>query len=127
MKKALILIAIIAAVVAIPLIRSQSGGQTPTVEVEALSARTISSSILASGKLAHEEEVLLSTEVIGKVSGLFVEEGDYVTAGQLVLQMIDKVRCNKRQLVWGTDRERQIEILGLVGIIGMGFQPALQQ
>ncbi len=90
MKKALILIGILAVVIAIPLIRSQSGGQVPEVEVESLTARVIRSSILASGKLAHEEEVLLSTEVIGKVSGLFVAEGDYVNAGQIVLQIDDE-------------------------------------
>ncbi|MDC1529634.1 efflux RND transporter periplasmic adaptor subunit, partial [Gammaproteobacteria bacterium] len=90
MKKALILIGILAIVIAIPLIRNKGGGQVPEVEVETLTARAIRSSILASGKLAHEEEVLLSTEVIGKVSGLFVAEGDYVSEGQIVLQIDDE-------------------------------------
>lgn len=90
MKKALILLAIVVVVVAIPLIRSQRNNAAQTVEVETLEARNIRSSILASGKLAHEEEVLLSTEVIGKVSGLFVEEGDFVEEGQLVLQIDDE-------------------------------------
>lgn len=90
MKKGLILLGIIAVVIIIPLIRNQGGGQSPEVEVESLAPRTIRSSILASGKLAHEEEVLLSTEVIGKVSGLFVDEGDFVEEGQLVLQIDDE-------------------------------------
>jgi len=90
MKKALILIGILAIVIAIPLIRNKGGGQVPEVEVETLTARAIRSSILALGKLAHEEEVLLSTEVIGKVSGLFVAEGDYVSEGQIVLQIDDE-------------------------------------
>ena len=90
MKKALILIGILAIVIAIPLIRNKGGGQVPEVEVETLTARAIRSSILASGKLAHEEEVLLSTKVIGKVSGLFVAEGDYVSEGQIVLQIDDE-------------------------------------
>ena len=90
MKKALILAGIIALVVAVPLIRNQTGRQTPEVEVETLAARTIRSSILASGKLAHEEEVLLSTEVIGKVTDLFVDEGDFVTKGQILLQIDDE-------------------------------------
>lgn len=90
MKKAFILIGILAIVIAIPLIRNKGGGQVPEVEVETLTARAIRSSILASGKLAHEEEVLLSTEVIGKVSGLFVAEGDYVSEGQIVLQIDDE-------------------------------------
>ncbi len=90
MKKALILIGILAIVIAIPLIRNKGGGQVPEVDVETLSARAIRSSILASGKLAHEEEVLLSTEVIGRVSGLFVAEGDFVSSGQIVLQIDDE-------------------------------------
>ena len=90
MKKALILAVILAVVIAIPLIRNQSAGQNTEVEVESLSARAIRSSILASGKLAHEEEVLLSTEVIGKVTGLFVDEGDFVAKGQLLLQIDDE-------------------------------------
>ena len=60
------------------------------VLVEGISSRVISPSILASGFLAHEEEVMLSSEVIGKVSELFVEEGEHVSAGDLVLRVDDK-------------------------------------
>lgn len=90
MKKPLILAGILILVIGIPLIRSQTSNDTLQVEFQELSPRAIRSSILASGKLAHEEEVLLSTEVIGKVSGLFVDEGDYVEEGQLVLQIDDE-------------------------------------
>jgi HlyD family secretion protein len=60
------------------------------VLVESISNRIISPSILASGFLAHEEEVMLSSEVIGKVAELFVEEGEPVSAGDLVLRVDDK-------------------------------------
>ena len=60
------------------------------VLVESISNRVISPSILASGFLAHEEEVMLSSEVIGKVAELFVEEGEPVSAGDLVLRVDDK-------------------------------------
>ncbi len=60
------------------------------VLVENISNRIISPSILASGFLAHEEEVMLSSEVIGKVAELFVEEGEPVSAGDLVLRVDDK-------------------------------------
>ena len=90
MKKPLILAGILILVIGIPLIRSQTSNDTVQVEFQELSPRAIRSSILASGKLAHEEEVLLSTEVIGKVSGLFVDEGDYVEEDQLVLQIDDE-------------------------------------
>jgi HlyD family secretion protein len=78
-------------VIALPFInRSVFGTDAKVVNVSTLSQRVISPSILASGFLAHEEEVMLSSEVIGKVSELFVEEGDTVTAGQLLLQVDDK-------------------------------------
>ena len=60
------------------------------VLVESVSSRVISPSILASGFLAHEEEVMLSSEVIGKVAELFVEEGEAVRTGDLVLRVDDK-------------------------------------
>ena len=60
------------------------------VLVEGISNRVISPPILASGFLAHEEEVMLSSEVIGKVAELFVEEGEPVSAGDLVLRVDDK-------------------------------------
>jgi len=90
MKKALLLIVIIAVVVAIPLIRRGTSNQQQEVTLEALATHEIRSSILASGKLSHEEEVMLSTEVIGKVSSLMVAEGDEVTEGQLLLQIDDE-------------------------------------
>ena len=45
--------------------------------------------MLASGNLVHEDEVQLTTEVIGRVTGLYVEEGDRVSEGQLLLQIDD--------------------------------------
>ena len=61
-----------------------------TVDVATISRQIISPSILASGFLAHEEEVMLSSEVIGKVDELMVEEGDLVSSGDLVLRVDDK-------------------------------------
>jgi HlyD family secretion protein len=66
------------------------GPDTIEVDVDTVSQRIISPSILASGFLAHEEEVMLSSEVIGKVAELMIEEGDSVKIGDLVLQVDDK-------------------------------------
>ena len=60
------------------------------VDVATISRQVISPSILSSGFLAHEEEVMLSSEVIGKVDELMIEEGDSVNAGDLVLRVDDK-------------------------------------
>jgi HlyD family secretion protein len=90
MKKALIVLAIIAAIVSIVLVKRGQGNDAQTVTIEALQNRNIRSSILASGKLSHEDEVKLSTEVIGRVSALYVKEGDQVTQGQLLAQIDDE-------------------------------------
>jgi len=90
-KKLVLILLLAGTVIALPFInRSIFGTDAKVVNVSTLSQRVISPSILASGFLAHEEEVMLSSEVIGKVSELFVEEGDTVTAGQLLLQVDDK-------------------------------------
>ena len=44
----------------------------------------------SSGKLVHEEEVKLTTEEIGKVTAIYVDEGDKVARGDLVLQIDDQ-------------------------------------
>jgi HlyD family secretion protein len=90
-KKLLIILGIVAVVVAIPLLQARlGGGATVEVQVEKLEPRSIQSSVLASGHLVHEEEVKLSTEEIGKVTAIYVAEGDHVTSGQLVLQIDDQ-------------------------------------
>ena len=60
------------------------------VQTEKVARRSIQSSVLASGKLVHEQEVKLTTEEIGRVTAIFVEEGARVTKGQLVLQIDDQ-------------------------------------
>lgn len=89
-KKLTVVGLLFATVMALPFInRSVFGTAQKEVSVAGISERIISPSILASGFLAHEEEVMLSSEVIGRVDRLYVEEGDAVTAGQLVLQVED--------------------------------------
>lgn len=89
-KKLLVITLLLATVIALPFInRAVFGTARKEVSVAGISERVISPSILASGFLAHEEEVMLSSEVIGRVDQLYVEEGDEVTQGQLVLQVED--------------------------------------
>lgn len=89
-KKPLILLVIVATVIALPFInRLVFDAAEKEVNVAVPEARAISPSILASGSLTHDQEVKLSSEVIGKVSELFVEEGDQVKQGELVLRVDD--------------------------------------
>ena len=90
-KKLLLIIGIVVLVVAVPLIQARMrGGGAVEVQVEKLEPRSIQSSVLASGKLVHEEEVKLSTEEIGQVTAIYVDEGQKVARGELVLQIDDQ-------------------------------------
>ena len=90
-KKLVIIFAVAGVVIASPfIVRNFFGPNLVGVDLAFISQRLISPSILASGFLAHEEEVMLSSEVIGKVADLMIEEGDSVRAGDLVLQVDDE-------------------------------------
>ncbi|HLF13079.1 MAG TPA: efflux RND transporter periplasmic adaptor subunit [Gammaproteobacteria bacterium] len=90
-KQLSIILGIVAVVVAVPLLQARLGGGTVVdVQVEKLAPRAIQSSVLASGRLVHEQEVKLTTEEIGRVTAIYVAEGDHVTRGQLVLQIDDQ-------------------------------------
>ncbi|HEY7672327.1 MAG TPA: efflux RND transporter periplasmic adaptor subunit [Gammaproteobacteria bacterium] len=90
-KRLLLILGVIAVIVAVPLLQARFGrGSALEVQVEKLEPRSIESSVLASGRLVHEEEVKLTTEEIGKVTAIYVEEGQHVTKGQLVLQIDDQ-------------------------------------
>ncbi|MGV3592295.1 MAG: efflux RND transporter periplasmic adaptor subunit [Gammaproteobacteria bacterium] len=90
MKKALIIAGIVGAVIVLALIQKGRGNSAQDVLLETVQKQPIRASILASGKLSNEDEVLLSTEVIGKVAALYVKEGDAVTQGQLLVQIDDE-------------------------------------
>ncbi|WP_178372588.1 efflux RND transporter periplasmic adaptor subunit [Massilia sp. CF038] len=66
------------------------GEPARAVETDKIAFREIKSSILASGHLLYEEQVLLSPEVIGKVSTIFVKEGQQVKKGDLLLHLDDQ-------------------------------------
>jgi HlyD family secretion protein len=90
-KKLLVIIGLVVLVVAVPLINARVRGTSAVeVEVEKLEPRVIQSSVLASGKLVHEEEVKLTTEEIGRVTAIYVAEGQKVKRGELVLQIDDQ-------------------------------------
>jgi len=90
-KKILIILVILLLVVGIPVGQSVlGGGEAVSVIVEPLGPRSIQTSVLASGRLVHEEEVNLSTEQPGRVTAIYVQEGDKVTVGQLLLEIDDE-------------------------------------
>ena len=90
-KKLLLILVILLVIVGVPLgQRIIGGGQAVGVIVEPLAPRSIQTSVLASGRLVHEDEVNLSTEQPGRVTAIHVNEGEKVEAGQLLLQIDDE-------------------------------------
>jgi HlyD family secretion protein len=90
-KRVIVIVAVLGLVIAIPLVQARFGnGVTVEVAVETLAPRAIEASVLASGRLVHENEVKITTEEIGRVTAIYVEEGDHVTKGQLVLKIDDQ-------------------------------------
>ncbi len=86
-------VVIVVALVAVGAIFSawiNSDADSPQVTISNPQTLTIRPAILASGRLAHESSVNLSSEVIGKVTEILVEEGERVEAGQLVLRIDDE-------------------------------------
>ncbi len=90
MRKLLILGAIVIVLAIAIFLRLKNLSPVEEISIELATKQLVKSSVLASGKLSHEDEVLLSTEVIGRVTALYVEEGDRVNQGQVLLQIDDE-------------------------------------
>ncbi len=81
---------ILSVIVGIPLIKKVTTDSTKEVNVVATEMRAIQTAVLASGRLAHEDQVRLTTEVIAKVKQVLVKEGDFVSKNQLLLVLDDE-------------------------------------
>lgn len=104
-------IAVVAAIVAIPVGKKMFGGKAGTeVEIETVGKQTIRSSILASGTLTYQQQVLLTSEVIGKVAEILVAEGDKVKTGQIVLKLDDQQFRAEVEQQQASRRQQQINI-----------------
>lgn len=91
MKRKLIVASLLLGVLCVPLALKLTRSETLLqVETENVATHEIKASILASGHLIYEEQVQLSPEVLGKVSAVFVKEGQQVQAGEIVLHLDDQ-------------------------------------
>ena len=87
-RKLWITLAIIAGIILLVLIgRFAAHGNAQKVRVAKVEARTIRSSILASGQLIYLNPVELKPEIIGKISAIPVVEGQMVKKNQVVLRI----------------------------------------
>ncbi len=78
------LVALIALPVVLKLTRDEAG---KLVDVEQVSMRGLTPTVLASGALTYESQVTLAPEVTGRVTEILVEEGDQVKRDQLLMRL----------------------------------------
>ena len=87
MKKKLIIIGALIALVAIAYFKQTGSSADISVNVESAKIEEIKSSILASGTLIYKEQIELRSEVIGQVSEMLVQEGDRVIKDQVLMRL----------------------------------------
>jgi HlyD family secretion protein len=112
--------ALVVAVIAVPLlIKATRGESSKEVDIAVVAEQDIRPTILASGVLAYLEEVNLTSELIAKVRGIHVAEGDTVEKGQLLLTLdpetyrnaIEREQASRRQGVISIERQRLALVL----------------
>lgn len=84
-RRLLVAAVILATIAGVTMYRKQS--QALDVQVSAVTKGDLTDSILASGNLVYRTQVALRSELMARVDAVFVQEGDKVEAGQLLLQL----------------------------------------
>lgn len=64
-----------------------AGGGTTKVTIDTAATRNIIETVSASGKIQPETEVKIASDVSGEIVELYVEEGDSVKKGQLLIEI----------------------------------------
>jgi HlyD family secretion protein len=86
-KNIFILVGVLALVLTPVVLRLARGGEVKQVEIETVSRKVISPTILASGSLTYQTEIKMVSEVMGRVQELRVKEGDLVQKGDMLLRL----------------------------------------
>lgn len=84
-RRLLIAAVILATIAGVTAYRKQT--QALDVQVSSVTKGDLTDSILASGNLVYRTQVALRSELMARVDAVFVQEGDKVEAGQLLLQL----------------------------------------
>jgi HlyD family secretion protein len=106
-----VIVLVVAGAVALNKMR---GGDVKEVEIQPVATHVITPTILASGSLTYQTEIRMVSEVIGRVKGLYVKEGDQVKQGDLLLRLdpaavqaqVDALEAGLRQSRLAIDRQR---------------------
>lgn len=111
MTRRIVVVAVLLAVFAAPfLTRALRPAHAQAVTLETAAPRQISASVLASGTLVYQQQVQLSSEVIGRVAAILVNEGERVTAGQALLRIDDALSRAEVAQQQSVVRQQEINI-----------------
>jgi membrane fusion protein (multidrug efflux system) len=87
-----------------------SAGSAVPVNVYVVGKETIENQIFASGTVVPNEEVNLMSEASGKLVKLDIQEGAYVTKGQLIAKINDReLRAQLQKVIYNQELSRKIE------------------
>ncbi|MDF2435845.1 MAG: family efflux transporter, subunit [Bacteroidota bacterium] len=104
MKKIIwIIVAGVAILLSVILLKNCSGDESIPVTVESASTRSIIETVSANGKIQPEVEVKISSDVSGEIVELFVKEGDQVKKGDLL--------CKINPLIYESNSSRMVATL----------------
>jgi HlyD family secretion protein len=81
------LLGAVALLIAFAVYKNRTQQKGIAVELEKAEKRTIKETVSASGKVFPEKEVKISSDVSGEIVELFVQEGDSVKQGQLLVRI----------------------------------------
>ncbi|MEM6508374.1 MAG: efflux RND transporter periplasmic adaptor subunit [Pseudomonadota bacterium] len=88
MKKAIIIGLAVTAFVALLISKQVTGNKdAPEMHIAEIEQGNLADSILASGNLVFNTQVQLRSEVTGRVAKVFVEEGESVTEGDILMRL----------------------------------------
>jgi HlyD family secretion protein len=121
-RKQWIALGVISALIVVPIVLKLTRSDThKLIDVEPVSLRALTPTVLASGSLTYESQVTLAPEVTGRVTEILVEEGDQVKRDQLLMRLdptapraaIEQSQAQVRQARLSIER-RQVDFDTLV-------------
>src|SRR5678816_390912 len=87
-RKQWIVLGAVVALIALPVAtKLSSSDDVKAADLERVSSRALTPTVLASGSLTYEGQVTLAPEVTGRVREILVKEGDQVKVNQLLMRL----------------------------------------
>ena len=93
-----------------------------SVQVERYIAEPITPELLIHGQTAPSRQVLISSEVSGKVTAIHKREGDFVKKGQLILDIDPKGKVQQLNQAKALLKQKTLEHKANKSLIGKGLQ-----